>query len=167
VLYLESAEGRGTTFSVYLPLTDLRIERAAAIPPGKTASEGGERVLIVDDDMDVADMLSIGLGRFGYEVATLNDPAEALAAFSEDPDGWDVAVIDRVMPEMDGIALASQLRAIRADLRVILCTGLNDGTFDSAQESQAFDLFYTKPVAPEEIAGGIRTLFERQRYTAF
>jgi PAS domain S-box-containing protein len=161
VLYVDSLEGRGTTFSVYLPLAEGQAEAPVLPATAAAKTKGTERVLIVDDDMDVADMLSIGLGRFGYEVATLNDPQEALAAFSEDPASWDVAVIDRVMPEMDGIALAGRLRAIRADLRVILCTGLDDGSFDHADGVDSFDLFYTKPVAPEQIAGAIRALFDR------
>ncbi|HWE75178.1 MAG TPA: ATP-binding protein [Stellaceae bacterium] len=159
VLYLDSAEGKGTTFSLYLPL--VAAAKAEAYARGVGArNEGTERVLIVDDDIDVADMLSIGLARIGYEVAVSNDPVEALEAFTEDPNGWDVAIIDRMMPEMGGIELAQRLRAIRNDLRVILCTGLDDGTLEPHDGSQAFDLFFIKPIAPDQIAGGIRRLFD-------
>jgi signal transduction histidine kinase len=159
VLYLDSAEGKGTTFSIYLPLiaaaeAEIHLRGVAA------RNEGTERVLIVDDDIDVADMLSIGLARVGYEVAVSNDPLEALEAFTEDPQGWDIAIIDRMMPEMSGIELAQRFRAIRSDLRIILCTGLDDGTVESQLAGQAFDLFFIKPVAPDQIAGGIRRLFE-------
>ena len=84
VLYLDSAEGKGTTFSIYLPLTG-DAEAVAHMRSVAARSEGTERVLIVDDDIDVADMLSIGLARIGYEVAVSNDPLEALEAFTEDP----------------------------------------------------------------------------------
>ncbi|HEX4195317.1 MAG TPA: ATP-binding protein [Stellaceae bacterium] len=159
VLYLDSAERLGTTFSIYLPLiaaaeAEIHLRGVAA------RNEGTERVLIVDDDVDVADMLSIGLARVGYEVAVSNDPLEALEAFTEDPQGWDIAIIDRMMPEMSGIELAQHLRAIRGDLRIILCTGLDDGTIEPQLGSQAFDLFFIKPVAPDQVAGGIRRLFE-------
>jgi PAS domain S-box-containing protein len=159
VLYLDSAEGKGTTFSLYLPL--IAAAEAEAHTRGIAArNEGTERVLIVDDDIDVADMLSIGLARVGYEVAVANDPIEALEAFTEDPNGWDIAVIDRMMPEMSGLELAQRLRSIRGDLRVILCTGLDDGTIEPHDAGQAFDLFFIKPIAPDQIAGGIRRLFE-------
>jgi PAS domain S-box-containing protein len=141
-LYLDSREGGGTTFSVYLPLTDLPLAPAEA-PPPRREHEG------------------IGLERLGYEVIALNDPREALEAFRAAPRDWDAAVIDRVMPGIEGVALAREMRAIRRELRIILCTGLDDGTIDQRSPSRPFDLFYRKPVAPEQIAAGIRLLFDR------
>jgi PAS domain S-box-containing protein len=160
VLYVDSGEGKGTTFSIYLPLTDLALEAQAQAAPEKRRMAGTERVLIVDDDVDVADMLSIGLERLGYEVAAVHDPLEALEAFCEDPAHWDVAILDRVMPEMDGITLAARLRAVRAGLPVILCTGLDDGTIARDGERRCFDAFFTKPVEPDQIAGAIRRLVD-------
>ena len=163
VVFVDSREGQGTTFSIYLPLTDLPLTPAEPARAKPAGGEGAERVLIVDDDIDVADMLAIGLGRLGYEVVALNDPLEALAAFREDPRDWDVAVIDRVMPEMDGLVLAERLRGLRRDLHIILCTGLDDGTIDPKSAGRVFDGFYTKPVAPEAIAAAIRNLIDRAR----
>src|SRR5579864_30352 len=146
-LYVDSREGKGTNFSICLPLADMPIH-VPAVGAAEVKSAGSERVLIVDDDVDVADMLSIGLGRLGYEVSAVNDPVAALAAFREDPDNWDVAILDRVMPEMDGITLAGRMRAVRSGLPVILCTGLDDGTFARVGGSALFDAFFTKPVEP-------------------
>jgi PAS domain S-box-containing protein len=159
-LYLDSREGGGTTFSVYLPLTD-RPLAASEAQTERPEHEGRERVLVVDDDVDVGDMLAIGLERLGYEVIALNDPREALEAFRAAPGEWDVAVIDRVMPGMEGLALARALRAIRRELRIILCTGLDDGTIDPRSAGRPFDLFYRKPVAPEQVAAGIRRLLDQ------
>ncbi len=159
VMYLDTVEGRGTTFSIYLPVIgEVDAERQERAEAAK--NDGTERVLIVDDDVDVADMLSIGLARIGYEVAVSNEPVEALAAFTEDPQGWDVAVVDRMMPEMDGVELAQKLKSIRSDLRIILCTGLDDGLIDPSDEAQGFDLFFIKPVSPDQVAGAIRRLFD-------
>jgi CheY-like chemotaxis protein len=159
-LYVDTREGKGTIFSIYLPLADIPVH-APVIRAAELRSAGTERVLIVDDDVDVADMLSIGLERLGYEVSAVNDPVEALAAFREDPDNWDVAILDRVMPEMDGITLAGRMRAVRSGLPVILCTGLDDGTFTRVGRNTLFDAFFTKPVEPEQIAGAIRRLVDR------
>jgi CheY-like chemotaxis protein len=160
VLYLDTVEGRGTTFSIYLPLiADSGAEREARGDTSKDA--GSERVLIVDDDVDVADMLSIGLARIGYEVAVSNDPLEALEAFTEEPQGWDIAVIDRMMPEMDGIELSLMLKSIRSDLKVILCTGFDDGMIELAEEGRSCDLLFVKPVSPQQIAEAIRQLFDK------
>ncbi len=159
-LYVDTCEGTGTTFSIYLPLADMPF-LGPAIGAAELTSAGSERVLIVDDDIDVADMLSIGLGRLGYEVAAVNDPAQALAAFREAPGDWDVVILDRVMPEMDGITLAGRMRAVRSGLPVILCTGLDDGTFGLVEGGASFDAFFTKPVTPGQIADAIRRLVDR------
>jgi len=160
-LYVDSGEGKGTTFSIYLPLTEMAVQAPLDGVAAEPKATGSERILIVDDDVDVADMLSIGLVRLGYEVAAVNDPVEALATFSQDPDSWDLAILDRVMPEMDGITLAGRLRAVRSGLPVILCTGLDDGTIEHGDGRGAFDAFFTKPVAPAQIAGAIRRLVDR------
>ena len=65
-----------------------------------------------------------------------------------------------MMPEMGGIELAQRLRSVREDVRVILCTGLDDGTIEPQDGGEAFDLFFIKPTAPDQIAAGIRRLFD-------
>jgi PAS domain S-box-containing protein len=161
VLFVDTCEGKGTAFSLYLPLTDMVVQPAIGGAGVEAQTSGSERVLIVDDDVDVADMLSIGLERLGYAVAAVNDPVQALATFRAGPDNWDIAIVDRIMPEMDGITLAGRLRAVRSGLPVILCTGLDDGTIEHGDGRGAFDAFFTKPVAPAQIAGAIRRLVDR------
>src|SRR5262249_37501326 len=88
-----SRPNEGTTVSVYLPLRSSVVE-----PPSRRLSvddlRGAERVLIVDDEADLVDMLTIGLERLGYEAVGVTDPIEALAAFKEDPSAWDVVITD-------------------------------------------------------------------------
>jgi PAS domain S-box-containing protein len=152
---VESNPGRGTRFSVYLPLTEVRKPRTHGERTG-TDLRGRERLLIVDDEVDITDMLSIGLERLGYEVAALNDAAEALEAVREAPAAWDVVITDHLMPGMQGLSLAQELKALRADLMVILCTGLDNGVIGQTAKAQGIDAFFAKPVEPEQIAAAIR-----------
>jgi PAS domain S-box-containing protein len=154
---VESRIGQGTRFSVFLPLAE---QVAATLPDreGERDLRGSERVLIVDDEVDITDVLSIGLERLGYEVAAVNDAAEALAVFSEEPAVWDAVVTDQLMPGMKGLVLAEKLKSLRSDIVVILCTGLDDGIVDRAARAQGADAFFAKPVEPEQIAATIRNL---------
>jgi PAS domain S-box-containing protein len=154
---VESDPARGTRFSVYLPLTETRKPRPRAEQQGDDL-RGRERVLIIDDEIDITDMLSIGLERLGYEVAALNDPAEALEAVREAPGAWDAVVTDHLMPGMQGLSLAQELKSLRSDLIVVLCTGLDDGVVGQAAKAQGIDAFFAKPVEPEQIAAAIRAL---------
>jgi PAS domain S-box-containing protein len=148
---------KGTQFSIYLPL----VGREVAAPTRRIRDErrelhGRERILVVDDDIDVTDMLAIGLERLGYEVAALNDPREALEVVAESPADWDAVVTDQLMPGMQGLALAVAVKKLRSDLMVILCTGLDDGATAPAAKAKDVDAFFVKPVVPEHIAAAIR-----------
>jgi signal transduction histidine kinase/CheY-like chemotaxis protein len=151
-----STPGRGTRFSVYLPLLE---EAARADRPTAAAGSewrGCERVLVVDDEVDITDTLSVGLERLGYEVAAVNDPREALQAVRDDPAGWSVVVTDYLMPEMDGLALAEALRTLRPELPVILYTGVDDQAIAAAARQQVFAAVVRKPAEAAEVAKVMR-----------
>lgn len=159
-LSVDSAPGEGACFSIYLPLDEqVSVEGPPPQEPKRLALRGSERVLIVDDEVDITDMLSIGLDRLGYEVASVNEPEEALADFQRDPDIWDVVVTDQRMPGMDGLTLARRLKTIRRNIKVILCTGVASSSF-LQQPDPILDGVFLKPVSPEQIAGAIRSLAE-------
>lgn len=155
---VESRPGNGTHFVVYLPLP-----HDARRPPSDAARgpevRGSERVLVIDDEPDVADVLVIGLGRLGYRVTAFNDPVAAVAAFEHSPDAWDVVISDQVMPRLDGFAVFSRLKAIRPSLRFILCTGFAAAATEEHAADIGIDAFFIKPVAPERLAQSIRALF--------
>ncbi|MBK7401966.1 MAG: response regulator, partial [Myxococcales bacterium] len=100
-VHLDSAEGQGTTFRVYLP----RSERPAAPTElSLPAPAGGtERVLVVEDDAQVREMLRRVLAKAGYEVAVAADGEEALAVVRAAE--FDAVVTDLVMPRLSGDAL--------------------------------------------------------------
>jgi PAS domain S-box-containing protein len=156
---VESRQGGGTCFSIYLPLADQAVSTRARGERG-TNPRGSERILVVDDEIDITDVLSIGLERLGYEVAAVNDPAEALAVFIEDA-AFDVVVTDQLMPLMQGSELAETLKSRNPKLIVILCTGLDDGIVDRTAKTCGADAFFAKPVEPEQIAAAIRDLAEK------
>jgi CheY-like chemotaxis protein len=153
---VDSAAGRGTTFSVYLPIS---VESAASMsaPKSDATARGGERILVVDDEVDITDMLAIGLERLGYEVAAVNSSLEALEVFAEDPSAWDVVITDHLMPDLHGFDLAQRIKAIRADATVIVCTGLDDGVVAAAAHKAGIG-FLPKPASAATIASYIRAL---------
>jgi PAS domain S-box-containing protein len=151
---VDSTPGRGTSFFVYLPISDESASATEALP-GIRDVRGRERVLVVDDEVDITDMLSIGLERLGYEVASVNSGREALEVFREDPGAWDVVVTDHLMPDLLGLDLARRIRAIRPDIVVIVCTGLDDGVVAEAAHKAGIG-FSPKPASASAIAASIR-----------
>ncbi|MGE5202369.1 MAG: PAS domain-containing protein, partial [Acidobacteriota bacterium] len=159
-LHVASRLGGGSVFNVYLPLVDAA---AVAVPASRPIGKlgGRERVLVVDDEVVMTDVLTMALDRLGYEAVALNDPEEAVKTFAENPAAWDVVISDQVMPGMKGLTLLARLKAIRPGLRFILCTGFSDGATEEGARAAGVDAFLLKPAAPEDIAAAIRRLFDR------
>jgi two-component system response regulator PilR (NtrC family) len=92
---------------------------------------GSRRILIVDDEASIGDVLSIALRKEGYEVVTETNPVRALERFRKEP--FDLVLQDLKMPEMDGIQLLRELKARREDVIVIIMTAYS--TWDRAVEA--------------------------------
>ena len=141
-LAIQSWPDCGTVFEVWWPLeTAGGGERAAGDNAPARAGPGlaGKAVLVVDDNPAVVDTLAAMLERLGVEVGPCLDPADAVAAIRDDPQGWDLVITDYDMPGMNGAALAKTLRNHREDLPILLLTALPrvhqlhqgpDGVFD-------------------------------------
>jgi CheY-like chemotaxis protein len=159
-LMVTSHLGSGSVFDVYLPLcsapADSRAQEARIV-----SLHGRERVLVVDDEPAVADVLTLGLERLGYEVVALNDPEEAIAAFAENPDAWDVVISDQVMRKMRGLTLLARLKGIRSSIRFILCTGFSEEITAESAAAAGASAFFLKPASIEDIATAIRRFFDR------
>jgi len=155
--HVKSAPGEGTTFSIYLPMVAGAAPSAAPSPPPASLGEKGrESVMVVDDEADIVDTLTIGLSRLGYDVVGVDDPLAALAAIEEDPDAWDVVVTDQVMPGLRGLELIGKIKAIKPAIRTILCTGFSDKTDEAVAAQGGADAYFRKPVEVAAVARAIR-----------
>jgi CheY-like chemotaxis protein len=122
---VDSTQGRGSAFDVYLPLLDAPEDTAIVDPVAPQASVAGQgqHVLYVDDDEVMRVMVQHLLQRLGYRVSGFADPQAALTAIGEQPGAVDLVVTDHNMPGMSGLQLAAALAALRAELPIILSSG--------------------------------------------
>ena len=119
---VESDHGSETVFRVLLPAAD----RAANTPRSagfEIAPGGGARILLVDDEDTVREVVQQILERKGYSVTAAEDAEQALAWFTEHQEEVDLLVSDVSMPGMDGETMAREMRALRPDLSVVLMSG--------------------------------------------
>jgi PAS domain S-box-containing protein len=112
----------GTTFHIYFPAVKVATKKAVAKAVVAVAGNK-ERILFVDDDEALVLMLTRTLRRLNYDVNGFQNPQQALAAFTADPDGFDVVITDLSMPNMDGATLVQELRAIRPEIPIVMITG--------------------------------------------
>ena len=162
---VESEPGKGATFNVYLP----RIESVAARPDDspEPTQQGQERILLVDDENDVAFAGRKMLERLGYDVIVKMDGREALELFRAGPDRFDLIITDQAMPGMSGTELAKELTSIRPDIPVILCTGFgndpNGVLSPENREIAGIRELALKPLDRAELAGMIRRVLDNPR----
>lgn len=176
----QSAPGDGTTFSIYFPLIAWSVETAeepltvpqdavssAAAPlpvaageqeaaAGPTAVPGAGaialRILLVDDEEMVADVMARGLARIGHLVTATTDARQALEWFTADPGRFDVVVTDQIMPHMSGVRLTREIRALRPDVPVVLTTGFRDSFHEQQAREAGVREFILKPCSHRDLA---------------
>jgi signal transduction histidine kinase/CheY-like chemotaxis protein/HPt (histidine-containing phosphotransfer) domain-containing protein len=146
---VESEEGSGSTFTITLPVT------AADVPSQIHAQDGlpqlaGKRILIVDDNATNREIVTRHARSWGMEPVAVAVPAEALALV-EDGEPFDVAVVDMMMPEMDGLALGAEIRRRRSeqDLPLLLLTSL--GRLPEEQWSGVYSAQLAKPLKASQL----------------
>ena len=117
-----------------------------------------EKVLVVDDDEDLHELVRVVLTRAGYDCISAHDAFEGLEVLSEQK--VDVALLDVMMPGMDGLEMLSRLRERNKDLRVVMMTAMQTpGTAVSAMREQACD-FLAKPFDTEELLSAVKSALE-------
>jgi PAS domain S-box-containing protein len=149
-----SEEGEGTTFWVYLPVSEEGKERRSADDEPVAAGAGdGERVLVVDDEEFILETTREALRDAGYRVLTARNGDEALRQVDEHDD-VEVVITDLRMPNMDGLALIRTLRARHPNLPIIAASGMADGRSENALQAGAHT-FLAKPFSEDELQGAL------------
>ena len=157
--------GLGSEFEVKLPAAGPRVARRptpseAPVPPISRTMGRGARLLVVDDNADVTEMMASFLRLAGFEVWTANDPMEALAL--AEPVRPHVAIVDIGLPVMDGHALGRELRARLIDAPPILIALTGYGREQDRVRSQeaGFAVHLVKPVDAEQLAQLVDVLLQ-------
>jgi PAS domain S-box-containing protein len=128
-----SKPGRGTCFTVDLPLADKLPVAGATAPPTdiarpapRSALGAGKRILYLDDDDSLVFLVRRLLQRDGFSVATFSIQAEAIAAVKADPTAYDLIVTDFNMPGMNGLEVVQELLSFNPQLKTVIASGYVD-----------------------------------------
>jgi signal transduction histidine kinase/HAMP domain-containing protein len=162
-VHMRTRAGVGTQFKIFLPeVENLPVEAgvrpmaaASAIEPSH-AVRTDARVLVVDDEKNLVELMTAVLRNAGYEVEGYTAPLAALKRFSEAPDQFDLAITDQSMPQMTGAELIGKIHAIRGDLPAIICTGYTPDVGTLGESVAGVKLILGKPYTPAELSKAAR-----------
>jgi len=159
VIKLESKQGAGTSFHLFLPITDAAVEAQNGGP--LTHIEGkGETILLVDDEDVVRIVSSEVLENHGYQVIQAGDGKGAMNAFEAHLFEIDLIILDIVMPKMNGDEVARNIRQQRPDIPIIFMTGYDKEHVISGVEQMENCLVLGKPFQYEELSHMLRKLLD-------
>ena len=156
---VESKVGQGTTLTLYLPRVDGAEPAARASVDQMTVDGDGIRVLVVDDNVDVGSFATMSLAELGFTSTLVADAEAALSELAKGSDLFDVVFSDVVMPGMNGIDLAQEVRRRHADLPIVLTSGYSHVMAENG--THGFELLH-KPYSIEQLSRMLSTAARRR-----
>jgi PAS domain S-box-containing protein len=159
----ETELGKGTNFKIYLPAVKdevaPKLEREAKeLPHGR-----GETILIVDDEIEILQMTSETLAAYGYHTLMANGGDEAVQQCRQRQQGQQpiaLALVDMMMPKMDGLATIRELKTIHPTLKIITTSGLADNHKLAEATALGAEAFLAKPCLPGKMIQTIAAVLQ-------
>ena len=161
-ILVNSEPGKGTSISILLPVVTGVTEPQKEPDRQTSLPTGNETILFVDDEFSIVESNKMLLEKIGYTVREFTNPLEALSAFKSDPDSFDLVISDVTMPKMNGVDLSKNLRKIRPDIPVIICSGHSSHMDEEKALKLNINAYTMKPVTASQIAVLIRKVLADQ-----
>ena len=124
-----------------------------------------KKVLVAEDEESIREFIVINLTRSGYEVEQAENGAVALDLFSKNESSFDVAILDIMMPEIDGLTVCKELRKRSSDLGIIMLSAKTQEMDKVTGLLVGADDYVTKPFSPSELMARVDAVYRRVEMT--
>ncbi len=159
---VESEQGKGTTFHIYLPGVPQTGKKQTTRTALKNFGRRGGHILIVDDEDVIRTVLERMLKRMGFSVVAARNGQEAIRIFQESEKDFDLIIIDMLMPVLDGKETFQILKSLDPTVRVLLATGYSmDRSAQELMEAGVLGYLH-KPFNIQELSEKIQSLLEEK-----
>ncbi len=161
-IHVYSEIGKGTTFKIYLPVTEEQIKETKQISPSEELPGGTEAVVIVEDSEEVRRFSSLALQEKGYRVRSFSNPAKALEYIKTTDEKIHLVLTDLVMPEMSGRELSEKIREYKKDIRFLFMSGYTDDSLIAQGIKDGTADFLSKPFTVAQLLKKVREVLSRE-----
>ena len=154
-----SEPGRGTTFRIYLPLIEAKVEdiKPEVIPPVIT---GTETLLLAEDETEVREFTKNLLKEYGYKVITAIDGQDAINEFKVFKDKIQLVLLDVIMPNKNGKEVYDEIKQIKPDIKVLFMSGYPADIIQKHGIIEKGLAYIEKPASPTKLLKKIREVLE-------
>lgn len=159
-IIVESEIDKGTTFRLFFPAVNEDIVIVEAESNLEEKSQKGQplKILVVDDERTLVEMLKIRLNMLGHYAEVFTDSPSALARFNESPNYFDAVITDYSMSGLTGLELTESILAIRPELPILICTGYSEKLSSKEDLPKGNTYLFKKPVKFNEISAVLNSL---------
>jgi len=157
---VQSEPGIGSQFTMYFPLLK-DADRTLQSLKVQKLERGHERVLVVDDEQNVAEVIGGMLSNLGYTVTLAESGKKAVALYKKNP-RFDVVILDMNMPVMGGKETYAKLKALDPQVRIIISTGYSNKGIAFLPEGESSNAFLQKPYQLEELSRTMREVLDKK-----
>ena len=157
---VDSIQGQGATFSIYLPASKRGVQKSVKI--AERLIKGTGTVLLVDDEEIILEVGRELLEAIGYRVLAAKDGKEAVQVYEKNRDEIDIVLLDIVMPNMGGGEAYDRMKKINPDVKVLLLSGysINGGAREILK--RGCDGFIQKPFDMKQLSQSIRNILDKR-----
>lgn len=156
---VESQEGRGTSFYIYMPASDKTVQKAIEV--ADQILEGKGTILLVDDEEMIIDVGTQMLEIFGYNVLEAHSGPEAIEVYRQHQETIDLIILDVIMPEMSGAEVYDQIKALDPEVKVLLSSGYSIDGQAAEMLEKGCDGFIKKPFNMEDLSKKLSKILDR------
>jgi CheY-like chemotaxis protein len=160
-IWVYSEPGKGTTMKIYLPRVTGEVAETVKAEGATAALQGGETVLVVEDEPGVQQLIAKILRDYGYTVLQAANGREAGRLFDQHKGHVDLVITDVVMPHGNGRELAEQLASSQPDLKVLYISGYTENTIIQHGVLEENVAFLAKPFSFDALLTKVRDLLDK------
>ena len=157
-IYVESERGKGTTFTVWLPVNEKANKEIQLEEKQDSVKMGEGLILVIDDEYVIRKVLRNQLQQLGYEVLCAETPEIGIEKYQSNKDKIDLVILDMVMPKMTGEEVYNELKRINRDVLVLMASGFKQDKRVERSIKNGVNAFIQKPFTLKKLSLAINKL---------
>jgi len=157
-IYCYSEPGKGTTFKIYLPLVEEELMSASELKEDKSFTFNGEKIVIIDDEKEIRDVMKRMLEQEGFQVFAAESYQDVLKYFGQNK--IDLLITDVIMPEINGDEIADEIRDKYPDVKIIYMSGYTESTIMDFSLLDKNKMYLQKPFSRQSLVHSVREILK-------